>query len=481
MSQLAFGKRVRAHRKARNMTLADLSELVGRPVSYLSQLENGKKDPRSSFVVALADALGCRVQDLNDDSQLDRRDELEVEIARIQEEEIYRRLRLPYFRPSVKVSTDVLEHVVTLYRALKETTDAANHLPGDAQRTANLELRQHMRSRNNYFPEIEAEAARVLSATNYEGAGPVSEGNLGEIAGYYGFEIARVRDLPRTARSVTDQRNRVIYIPQRDVLNSRGARSVVLQTLGHFVLGHRDSDDFGVYLRQRVESNYFAGAILAPEKPAVTFLRAAHERRDLSTADLREMFFLSYEMAAHRLTNLATEHLDLPLHFIRSDEEGVVWKAYENNDLPLPASPDGTVEGTRLCKQWGTRQAFEAEDGYDLHYQWTSTNQGSYWCVTFVESDRSPMHAITVGADEKHAKYFRGSDTTYSRHSTCPDPSCCTEPESQQHARWRGVAWPSAKDRSQVLSGLPAEQPEFSMFPGVDMVEVYDFLDRHVT
>ncbi|MEM9652820.1 MAG: ImmA/IrrE family metallo-endopeptidase, partial [Actinomycetota bacterium] len=291
--------------------------------------------------------------------------------------------------------------------------------------------------------------------------------------------IERIQGLPDSTRSITDQRARKIYIPQRNILTTRAARSVVLQTLGHFVLGHRDSDDVADYLRQRVESNYFAGAVLAPERAAVKFLRAAHDRKDISIEDLREVFYISYEMAAHRLTNLATEHLDLTLHFLRADHEGVVWKAYFNNDVPMPAEADGTVEGQRLCRLWGTRQAFHSDEAFDMHYQWTETDRGDFWCVTYIEPDRWPPHAVTVGTDAAQAEFFRGSDTERRTVSKCPSPSCCREPRASQSQRWRGAAWPSAKDRSQILSGLPAERPSFSKFPGVDMVEVYQFLDRH--
>jgi len=477
MAQPLLGRQIRFIRKQNGMTLSEVAALVGRPQSYLSQLENGKIDPRTSTVGDIAEALGCSIDQLNSAVAPTRRDELEIAIESAQQKGDFADLKLPYFRPTSKTSDTALEQIAGLYEALAERTTSSAPRQPDIYRSANRQLRDEMRERNNYFAEIEAESERVLKAVNYDGSGPVSEGKLADIASHYGFKISRVRDLPRSTRSVTDQRNRVIYIPQRDVLTSRGTRSVVLQTLGHFVLGHRDTDNFADYLRQRVESNYFAGAILAPLAPTLRFLRDAYDNQNLSVADLREVFFLSYEMAAHRLTNLATEHFDLTLHFIRSDEEGTVWKFYENDEVPLPTAVDGTVVGESLCRLWGSRQAFEAEDGYDLHYQWTQVEGRDYWGATFVESDRNPMHSITIGTDAKQAKFFRGSDTTYRTESRCPNPTCCREPSSNQRDRWRGVAWPSARDRSHVLSGMPPERPEFSKFPGVDMIDVYGFLD----
>ncbi|MEM7273004.1 MAG: helix-turn-helix domain-containing protein [Actinomycetota bacterium] len=478
MPQPVLGKRVRFHRKRAGLTLDALGAAVGRPASYLSQLENGLNDPRSSLIESLAKALDCTQEELTDPAPPTRRDELEIAVERNQQDPRYAELNLPHFKPTTRTPDEVLEHLVSLYETVRAADAAAAIRPGDDHRQAHNALRQHMRDRNNYFEEIETEVQRVLDKVGYDG-GPISDRILTDVVAHYGFSIVRIQDLPDSTRSITDQRGRRIYIPQRNKLTTRSARSVVLQTLGHFVMGHRDSDDVADYLRQRVESNYFAGAILCPERQAVRFLRAAYDRSDLSVEDFREVFYISYEMAAHRLTNLATEHFDLTLHFIRADHEGVVWKAYENDDVPIATDPDGTVEGQRLCRMWGTRQAFTSSQAYDMHYQWTETGRGDFWCVTYIEPDRPPPLAVTVGTDAAQAKYFRGSDTERRQVSRCPSPSCCREPRVTQSQRWRGAAWPSARDRSQILSGLPAERPTFSKFPGVDMVEVYEFLDRH--
>lgn len=479
MPQPILGKRVRHFRKIAKLTLDDVSAVVGKPSSYLSQLENGLNDPRASLVESLAEALDCTIQELNDPNPPSRRDELELAVEKAQQDPRYQDLNLPPFRPTAKTPDEALEHIASLYSTVVSLDEAAAIRPGDDERKANNDLRRLMRERNNYFADIEMEAQKVLDAVGYDGTGAISERTLIDIVAYYGFTVERVQDLPGSTRSITDQRGRTIFIPQRNSVPNRSARSIILQTLGHFVLGHRDSDDFSDYLRQRVESNYFAGAVLAPERAAVKFLNESYERKDISVEDLREVFYISYESAAHRLTNLATEHLGITLHFLRSDDEGVIWKAYQNNDVPMPTDLDGTAEGQRLCRRWGTRQAFESDSAYDLHYQWTETPTGKYWCVTYVEADRRPPHAVTVGTDADQAQYFRGSETERQSVSTCPDPMCCQQPAAQQSNRWRRVAWPSARDRSHVTSGLPAERPPFTKFPGVDMIEVYEFLDRH--
>jgi XRE family transcriptional regulator, fatty acid utilization regulator len=481
LDPLVFGERLRHYRRRRDLTLSELGVRVGRQASYLSLIENGQREPRLSLVNDLARALGCTAADLLDPEPPNRRAELRVALARIQEDPRYQSLHLPYLRPSAGLDDTAIEHVLALFDRVKSLSAPTERAP-DAlgARAANARVRIEMRDANNYFPDTEKAAASALHAVGYTGPGAVSERLLTDIASYYGFEIARVMDMPTSTRSICDLKRRVIFVPQRNTTGgTRSARSVIAQTLGHFALGHGDATDFEEYVRQRVAANYFAGALLAPEESVVKLLSESKAAGDISVEDVNELFYVSYEMAAHRITNLITHHLEIPVHFIRSDRDGRIWKAYENDGIPLPAAPDGTIEGQQTCRWWGARQAFDSEDAYALYYQYTETTSGTFWCATHIEIANDFGDAITVGTLSGHARYFRGSETTRRARSRCPDPSCCTEPPAEQRRKWDGAAVSSARDRSQFVSGLPTDTVVFSAQPGVDLFEVYAFLDRH--
>jgi len=245
----------------------------------------------------------------------------------------------------------------------------------------------------------------------------------------------------------------------------------VLQTLGHFALGHRDPAGFGEFLRQQVEVNYFAGAVLAPERPAVDLLARARARHDISVEDLKQVFYIGYEMAAHRLTNLVTRHFGLAIHFLRADEDGLIGKAYENNGMPFPTDADGVIEGQRACREWGTRRAFRSHERFADHAQYTTTPVGDFWCGTQIDVER--REAVTIGARAADARWFRGFQTADRGVSRCPDGECCRRPPSAVSARWGARTWPLAHAPAQVLATLPA-----GPFPGVDLSEVYGFLAR---
>src|SRR5712691_1548727 len=466
-----FGQRLRHIRRSRNLTLTELGERVGRAPSVLSLLENGRREPKLSLIEALADALGVSASELMRHEAPSRRAQLEIALNEAQRDPLYARLGLSYLKPGPRVPTEVIEHLLALYDELRKQQVKPTATPEEA-RLANAELRQMMRDRDNYCAEIEEAAAQALAPVSYSG-GALSQGMLLSVVSHHGFSVRHVQDLPRSARSVTDLRNQRIYLRQES-LGMHTPRAVLLQTLGHFVLGHSAPEDFADFLRQRVEANYFAAAVLVPEHAAVTFLRHAKENRNLSVEDMRDVFSVSYEMAAHRFTNLATHHLDLTCHFVKNDASGTIYKAYENDGVIFPADVTGAIEGQRMCRFWSGRQVFSAADRFSPHYQYSDTPAGTYFCVASVDPGGERESAITIGVPFDDARWFRGRDTTKRSQSACPDPACCLRPPARLAARWDGMAWPSARAHSHILSALPS-----GSFPGVDEADVYAFLERH--
>ena len=466
-----FGQRLRHVRRARGLTLADLGARVGRAPSVLSLLENGRREPKLSLIEALAGALGVPARELLRKQPPSRRAQLEIALAEAQRDPAYAELGLPPLRVGARVPNDVLEHVAALHAKLREQRIKPTATPEEA-REANADLRAMMRERGNYFAPIEQAAAAALAAAGYAG-GALSQGLLLSVVGHHGFSVKYVHDLPRSVRSVTDLRNRRIYL-QQESMGTHTPRTVLLQTLGHFVLGHSAPLDFADFLRQRVEANYFAAAVLMPQEPAARFLREARDAKNLSVEDLRDVFAVSYEMAAHRFTNLATHHLGLPCHFVKNDAGGIIYKAYENDGVVFPADEAGAIEGQRMCREWSGRQVFAAADRFSPLYQYSDTPSGTYWCVAFVDPGPERDFAITLGVPYEHSRWFRGREATRRVTSACPDGECCQRPPARLAARWDGLAWPSARAHSHILLALPR-----GSFPGVDEADVYAFLEKH--
>ena len=467
-----FGQRLRHARRARGLTLADLGARVGRTPSVLSLIENGRREPRLSLVEQIATALDVPVTELLKKQPPSRRAQLEVALEHAQHDPSYRALGLPELRVGTRVPSEILEHLVALATELRAQRAKPTATPEEA-RAANAALRGAMRERGNYFPDIEAAATSALERVGYVG-GALSQGMLLSVVAHHGFSVRFVADLPRSVRSLTDLRTSRIYVKQEPV-GDHSPRAVILQALGHFLLGHDTPRDFADFLRQRVEANYFAAAMLMPEAAAVPFLRAAKDRRDLAVEDLIDVFSVSYEMAAHRVTNLITHHLEVTCHFVKNDTTGVIYKAYQNDGVLFPADATGAIEGQRMCRQWSGRRVFAAADRYSPYYQYSDTPSGTYFCVAQVDPRAGEKgFAISLGVPFGDSRWFRGRESTIRTRSLCPDGECCQRAPAALAERWEGQAWPSARAHSHILSVLPS-----GAFPGVDDVDIYEFLDRH--
>jgi XRE family transcriptional regulator, fatty acid utilization regulator len=466
-----FGQRLRHVRRARGLTLSELGERVDRAPSVLSLLENGRREPKLSLIEQLAAALSVPVSELLSRQPPSRRAQLEIAVEQAQHDPSYRRLGLPPLKIGARVPTDVLEHLAAVATELRAQQSKPAATPEEA-RAANAALRDAMRERGNYFEVIEQQAIEALRAGGYSG-GALSQGMLMSVVSHHGFAVRYVQDLPRSVRSLTDLRNRRIYVKQEPV-GTHSPRAIVLQALGHYLLGHDVPKDFADFLRQRVEANYFAAAMLMPENAALPVLTGAKQARDLAVEDLVDLFSVSYEMAAHRFTNLATHYLDMACHFVKNDASGVIYKAYENDGVQFPADAAGAIEGQRMCRQWSGRQVFAAADRFSPYCQYSDTPSGTYFCVAQVDPRADRGFAITLGVQFSDSRWFRGRESSVRKLSACPDGECCARPPAALAERWEGNAWPSARAHSHILSALPA-----GSFPGVDDADIYEFLDRH--
>ncbi|WP_022884851.1 helix-turn-helix domain-containing protein [Glaciibacter superstes] len=469
---MTLGHRIRHYRGERGLTLDELGERVNLAGSQLSLIENGRREPKLSALNDIAAALDVTLTDLLSSEAPNGRAALEIELARAQKNPLYAALGLPQVKVTRGMPQPAIEALVGLHRELGRRASEAIATPEEARR-ANTELRERMREQGNYMPDIEQLAEDRVRASGHI-AGALTHREVIVMAEQLGFDLLYVNDLPNSTRSVTDLANGRIYLPPASIPGGHGLRSMALQAMAHRLLGHEKPASYAEFLWQRLEINYFAAACLMPREAALAFLCAAKVERELAVEDFRDAFGVTHEAAALRFTNLATSHLDLPLHFLRVNGDGALQKGYENDGIPLPVDVTGSIEGQFVCKQWGARSAFTHTNRTTEFYQYTDTPAGTFWCATQTGATDAGEFSISLGVPFAEAKWFRGRETSQRMVSRCPDETCCRRPASSVASQWAGKAWPSARLHAHVLSPLPS-----GTFPGVDDIEVYEFLEAH--
>ena len=96
----------------------------------------------------------------------DERTAYELELRRAQESSLYTALGLPAVKPTKGTPTETLAALVGLHRELARQASKAIATPEEARR-ANTELREWMRGRDNYLPEIERLAEEQVKASGH--------------------------------------------------------------------------------------------------------------------------------------------------------------------------------------------------------------------------------------------------------------------------------------------------------------------------
>ncbi|MCZ4326622.1 helix-turn-helix domain-containing protein [Brachybacterium paraconglomeratum] len=467
---LLIGRRIRAARTARGLSLAELAAALDRAPSQLSVIENGKRELRLGELRRIARVLEVGVEDLLDPKPPSRRAALEIALEKAQAGALYQGLGLPDLPVRKSLSDAAIETILTLHEELRRLHEQRAATPEEARRV-NGQLRQEQSEAGNYYPALEETARELLARIGHSG-GPLSHRKVSLLAEELGFSLHSVPDLPHSARSITDASSMRIYLPLgRDAADPR---TTVLQALAAHVLGMDEPADYGELLRQRVEVNYLAAAMLVPEAGARELLQRAKAQRELSVEDLRDEFAVTYELAAHRFTNLATHHLDIPVHFLKVHSSGAIVKAYQNDHVRFPTDALGAVEGQLVCRWWSARRVFRSEDRMRQYSQYTDKPGGTYWCTSRIESGSGGEFSISVGTDFAHTKWFRGRETSVRHSSSCPDPDCCRRPAPELVERWHGSVWPVARLHASLLAAMPT-----GTFTGVDRVAMLEFLERH--
>ena len=138
LDPLVFGHRLRHYRRQAGLTLEALGgpSIGPRPTS--PSWRTAIASPRLSTVNQLAAALDCGPVDLLAAPPPNRRAELEVALAHIQDDPRYQELRLPYLRPSARLDDVALEHVIALFDRVREPRRAPDRPGASRSRGAGL-------------------------------------------------------------------------------------------------------------------------------------------------------------------------------------------------------------------------------------------------------------------------------------------------------------------------------------------------------
>jgi transcriptional regulator with XRE-family HTH domain len=371
--RLILGLRVRAWRGERGWTLKAFGERSGLSISYLSEIEQGRKYPKPAKLLALARGLGVPYDELVALSAHDNSVEsllrsplvggFPFEAFGVRPEDV------------VRVLSETPERARALARAFVELGRTYDLKLEDVLLAA---LRSYQEMHDNYFPDLEEAAASFRLEHGIAGrTAPTAELLRGILGTRYGYRIddtqlEGVEEL-RTLRSVfVDGKLPRLLINPRLMPSQRAF--VLARELGYRLLGLKERavtsswiqvDSFEQVLNN-FKASYFAGAVLLD---AAT-LREEMERFFAQTrfrgADLLAVsrsLEATPELLFHRLTELLPRFFGLKeLFFVRFSVAGSrdAPRLTKFLNLSGAAEPHAVGRDEHYCARWPASRALAA-------------------------------------------------------------------------------------------------------------------------
>lgn len=367
--QIIFGLKVGQLREARNISLKQLAMRTGMSVSYLNEIEKGKKYPKMEKMLLLAQALETSYEDLVTprlDGSLDP-------LAAVLASPLMRQFPFHLFGTSAR---EILQLMVghpnemgTLARMLSELGRRYDLRIIDLFHTA---LRCYQMLHHNYFPDLEARANDFRARNGLSADEFVSHEHMREaLLQLSGLKIVEkdAEELPMPLRS-----QRFFYMPHsRELwlnrrLNAAQRGFLFARELGYHLLGIEDRPSTSPALQpvtfdhvfDNFRVSYFAGALLLPQKRFQQDLKRVFSRSSWAEAQqlllaLPAQYGVTPETLFYRMSELIPQCFKTQkVHFTKFARKGegrslVLEKQFNMSQLHIP---NGIGLNEHFCGRW---------------------------------------------------------------------------------------------------------------------------------
>ncbi len=406
--RIIFGLKVKQLRLQQGFSFDQLSKQTGISLSYLNEIEKGKKFPKRDKVQHLASALGTTADELTDG-------DLGRELAPVSEllkSNFLNELPLELFGIELSKVAEIIAAAPLQVGAFISTLLEISR--SYALREENFyfaALRSYLELNANYFPDLERAVDAFTEHFGLPTVRPLPPRLLGELLeDRYGYEIVPhgLDDLPALAAL------RSVYVPASDRLLLNGKLTPVQRgfqfgkEIAFNYLKLKERANTSSILRGRVfeevlnhsKATYFSVALHLPLQPFVKEIRQFFRRPTWDMVAFRDLmlrFNATPEMFFHRLTNVLPEFFGLRdlffLRFVhdRGTDDFVIDKELHLSRRHHPHE-NGLLE--HYCRRWisiNLLRRLSAESDNDIRIEAQRSRyygtEDEYLCITLARTD----------------------------------------------------------------------------------------------
>ena len=423
--RLIFGLKLRQLRQENKLSLVELSNKSGLSVSYLNEIEKGKKYPKAEKIAAISNALSVsydKLVSLKTGKSLSH-------VSRFLENNFIQELPLEVFGIDKKKIVELVSNAPAKVTAFISTL---NKIARDYDMTQEhfyfASVRSYQEMHENYFEEIEQAVERFSAEYKINVNRPLTVEKLKNIVvNKFGYKLDE-----KKLSSVPSLENlRSVYLSngKRFMINNKLAGSqqafIYAKEIGYQYLGLKErayttpwnkANSFEQVL-SNMKASYFAGALLINRDILVKDLKSFFASKEFDSKKMLEMmdkFDTSPEMFMHRLTNLIPRYFGLNnLFFLRFNNNLGAEEFSLSKELHLSQlhQPHRNELNEHYCRRWVSIDVFQKLEEVKKQKKYTgpivavqrskyADSGNEYFCISLARRLGRTPHAnlsVTIG------------------------------------------------------------------------------------
>ena len=364
--RLILGLKVKSLRQGRDESLSELAKRSSISISYLSEIENGRKYPKPDVLLRLAEGLGVGYDELVSAQLGGELDGLEP----LFHSDFLQEFPFELFGVDVAqllglVSDDPLKAAAFLQTFL----EIGRSYDVNVEQFLFAALRSYQRLHDNYFPELETAAAEYRRSRDWGTGNPGALRLRRELEEEHGYVI----DDRTLARDPELSGLRTVFLegePPRLMVHpslSPAQQAFVFgRELGFRVLGLHPRPETSSWVRvesfdeilNNFKASYFSGALLIEEEELVEALEGLFRRKRWDPAaylEIMERFDTTPETFAYRVSQLLPARMGISRLYFMRFQNAVGSPDYQLTkvlNLSGVATPRGVGSREHYCRKW---------------------------------------------------------------------------------------------------------------------------------
>lgn len=364
--RLIFGLKVRELRSRKGLSGQELSKRTGLSISYLNEIEKGKKYPKGDKIMALAAAL-----DVSYDNLVSLKVPKKIEpVVELLNSDFLRQLPLDLFGfdpqklvELISANPERINAFVNTILQIARSYEMASHSFHQAA------LRSYQEIHNNYFPELEEAARQFKHKFDFGLEGPYQKSDLENVLRQvFGiridYERLQGKEALRHLRSYFDPSKKVLSLNAG--LSEAQEKFLILRELAfqYLQIGDRPVEtparqDYNfAQLLDNFRASYFAGAFLMDRAAVFQDIRhfvESSQWHDQDVYTILKKYDATPEMLMQRLTNILPRYFGFnDLFFLKlghlNQRRG--YEMIKELHLSRQHSPHGNQLHEHYCRRW---------------------------------------------------------------------------------------------------------------------------------